>query len=146
MRTFSFITILSLALAPALANPASAAGVMPSCAAGDRVVWENTSSKSKAYHVRGDRYFGTTKHGAYACQSDAEKAGYHAAKMRAGKMAGSAGNADDATDTTTPAMGATAAPAAMTSPSATTGKHHHRKHHPKANASPANASPDPSAT
>jgi hypothetical protein len=44
----------------------------------DPIVWANTSSK--ILHVNGDKYYGHTKHGAYVCQSAAQKAGYHAAK------------------------------------------------------------------
>lgn len=141
-RTLSFITVLSLALAPASTIAVRAAGTMPACAPGDHVVWENTSSKSKAYHLRGDRYFGATKHGAYACQSDAERAGYHAAKMRAGKAGPNAmgGDSADTSPQSAPMAGATATPAVMTSPAAMTRKHHRRKHRGMM------ASPDPSAT
>jgi hypothetical protein len=44
----------------------------------DPIVWANTSSK--ALHANGDKYYGHTKHGAYVCQSAAQKAGYHTAK------------------------------------------------------------------
>ena len=44
---------------------------------GDTVVWAN--STSKALHMSGDRYFGKSKHGFYACQKDALAAGYHVA-------------------------------------------------------------------
>jgi hypothetical protein len=44
----------------------------------DSVVWANTSSK--VLHASGDKYYGHTTHGAYVCQSAAQKAGYHAAK------------------------------------------------------------------
>jgi hypothetical protein len=44
----------------------------------DPIVWANTSSK--VLHASGDKYYGHTKHGAYVCQSAAQKAGYHAAK------------------------------------------------------------------
>ena len=46
--------------------------------ASDPIVWANTSSK--VLHASGDKYYGHTKHGAYVCQSAAQKAGYHAAK------------------------------------------------------------------
>jgi hypothetical protein len=48
--------------------------------AGDTVVWANTSSKSKALHASGDKYYGHTKRGAYVCQSAAQNVGYHLAK------------------------------------------------------------------
>ena len=44
----------------------------------DPIVWANTSSK--ILHASGDKYYGHTKHGAYVCQSAAQKAGYRAAK------------------------------------------------------------------
>jgi hypothetical protein len=44
---------------------------------GDTVVWAN--STSKALHLSGDRYFGKSKHGFYACEKDAMSAGYHIA-------------------------------------------------------------------
>lgn len=44
----------------------------------DPIVWANTSSK--ILHANGDKYYGHTKHGAYVCQSAAQKAGYRVAK------------------------------------------------------------------
>lgn len=131
LRTFSFITVLSLALTVVGDAHADAAslGAMPSCGVGDTVVWENTSSKTKAYHVRGDRFFGNTKHGAYACQSDAIKAGYHAAKMREGHTGAARATSDGTADTmpaATPVGAASPMPGSMASPM-TSGKHH-RKH------------------
>ena len=43
---------------------------------GASIVWGNP--RSKAYHARGDRYFGHTRTGAYMCQRDADAAGLHA--------------------------------------------------------------------
>jgi uncharacterized membrane protein len=37
------------------------------------------AAKSKVYHMKGDSYYGTTKSGMYACKSDAEAKGAHAA-------------------------------------------------------------------
>ncbi len=37
-------------------------------------------TRSKAYHGSKSRYFGKTKHGAYACKSDLDAAGFHEAK------------------------------------------------------------------
>jgi hypothetical protein len=45
----------------------------------DTVVW-STMSKSKSYHLATSKYFGKTKHGAYACEKDLTTAGFHAAK------------------------------------------------------------------
>jgi len=83
-----FLTIIAFAAATAGAGavPAIAqTGAMPTCAAGDPVVWEN--SKSKAYHLQGDSYFGKTKHGSYACKSAADSAGYHVAGSKSHKHA-----------------------------------------------------------
>ena len=49
---------------------------------GDAVVWVNLSG-SKAYHTKGNRYYGKTKHGAFMCQKEADQAGFHAAGRRA---------------------------------------------------------------
>ena len=47
--------------------------------AGDTVVWVNT--KSHVYHFAGSKDFGNTKHGAFMCRADADRAGtFHAAK------------------------------------------------------------------
>src|SRR5450759_2303656 len=54
---------------------AQSGSAKPSCAPGDAVVWENTNTK--AYLLPGDKYYGNTKHGAYACRSAADSGGYH---------------------------------------------------------------------
>lgn len=43
------------------------------------VVW-STLSKSRSFHLSGSRYYGTTKHGAYVCKSDALAFGFHQAR------------------------------------------------------------------
>lgn len=43
------------------------------------VEW-TTMSHSKTYHEGKSKYFGKTKHGAYACKSDLDAAGFHQAK------------------------------------------------------------------
>ena len=48
----------------------------------DTVVWVNLAG-SKAYHTKGNRYYGKTKHGAFMCQKEADQAGFHAAGRRA---------------------------------------------------------------
>lgn len=102
---------------------AQTGGAKPTCAAGDAVVWENTSTK--AYHLPGDKYYGTTKHGAYACKSAADSAGYHLAGAKSG--AKSAG-----------AMTASPEPTASA-----TGSHHKHHHRAEMMASP---TPSPAAT
>ena len=37
-------------------------------------------TRSKVYHGSKSKYFGKTKHGAYACKSDLDAAGFHQAK------------------------------------------------------------------
>lgn len=41
---------------------------------GDSVVWVNT--RSHVYHLKGDPYFGSTKHGKFMCEKAADKAGF----------------------------------------------------------------------
>lgn len=74
------LAMLVLLVAPADARSKTTAdgATMPSCSASDPVVWINT--KSNVYHVKGDKYFGTTKAGKYACTSAAVTAGARAAK------------------------------------------------------------------
>lgn len=99
-----FASVLALALVAALPaaaiakhrpTPAPGAVAAPasvSCAAGDPVVWVNLSSK--VYHLPGSSYYGKTKHGKYACESDADKAGDHPAKSESGSKRGGAGPAE----------------------------------------------------
>jgi hypothetical protein len=46
---------------------------------GDTVVWLNTGH-GRVFHTASSKYFGKTKHGAYACEKSAVAAGYHASK------------------------------------------------------------------
>lgn len=39
----------------------------------DTVVWLNTASG--IYHLKGERWYGNTKHGAYVCKKEADAAG-----------------------------------------------------------------------
>lgn len=48
----------------------------------DTIVWANLGG-SKAYHVSGNKYFGKTKRGAFMCQKEAERSGFHPAGRRA---------------------------------------------------------------
>jgi len=45
---------------------------------GTGMVWVNLDSK--IYHYQGDRWYGNTKNGKYMSETDAERAGYRAAK------------------------------------------------------------------
>jgi hypothetical protein len=78
MKHVLTIAALTIALLPGTGASAATTAAMPSCAAGDPVVWVNT--KSKVYHLPGDPYYGNTKAGKYACKSDADAAGDHAPK------------------------------------------------------------------
>lgn len=89
------------ALAVALASLTSASGAMttpssatmPTCAAGDPVVWVNT--RSNIYYMSGQSYYGKTKHGMYACKSKAATMGARAARMTKGSMDSSMGSMHD---------------------------------------------------
>lgn len=48
--------------------------------AGDSVVWVNL--RSKAYHLKGTKFYGHTKSGAYMCERDATTGGMHAAQSK----------------------------------------------------------------
>ncbi len=93
MKRLVSIIALALAVALPLAAPAKKApptpgplstSSMPACAAGDPVVWVNSSSK--VYHAQGTPWFGRTAHGMYACTSAAVKAGAKPAGMRSKSM------------------------------------------------------------
>ncbi len=122
-----------LAGAPALAQSTAA---KPSCAAGDTVVWENSRPKSIMSPATSTT---ENEHGAYACKSAADAAGYHASGRKSSSMhsakatprwmgsskmgtpapAGAMGDSSMKNDS----MGASPAPGAMAS-----SKHHHHKH------------------
>ena len=97
---------------------------MPSCAAGDNVVWAN--SRTKVYHMPGTPRYGKTKHGKFLCMSQATSMGFHAAKRES--MSGSNGAMGRS--------GSMGAPGAMASPgmmddssmSSHMGKHHKKRH------------------
>jgi hypothetical protein len=116
-----------VALAPFSFPLASGAATMPVCAASDPVVWVNTSTH--VYHRKGDRYFGTTKHGEYACESKAVASGAHASGAHA---SGSGKSAMSSAVTPAPSDASDATDASP----APSKKHHHRS----------KASPAPDAT
>jgi phospholipase C len=81
------ITIPALLLALVMPMAASAAkkapagtAAMPACPASDPVVWVNTATH--VYHAKGDKYFGNTKAGTYACTSKAAAMGARASGAR----------------------------------------------------------------
>jgi hypothetical protein len=103
------------------AGATSPAGV--TCAAGDPVVWVNT--ETKVYHLAGSTYYGKTKHGKYACASDAAKMGAHAAKRESGSAVKPGGlDTGFALDHSALDGGASPAPGTATGSG---GKHHRRK-------------------
>lgn len=63
---------------PASETFSSLASAQAHCTS-DVVVWVNTGH-SRVFHTASSKYFGKTKHGAYACQKSALAAGYHASK------------------------------------------------------------------
>ena len=76
MKRFVLALVLGAAVGLPLAAPAAAptpgplsTAAQPTCAAGDPVVWINTSSK--VFHDSTSPWFGRTKRGSYACKSQA---------------------------------------------------------------------------
>jgi len=66
------------ALCPAYANPTPAPHFQSEQEAkqhcpNDTVVWVNT--KTRVYHLRGERWYGATKGGAYVCRKEADAEG-----------------------------------------------------------------------
>ena len=61
----------------ALATYKTEAEAKAGCA-GDTVVWH--ASESKVFHTAKSKYYGKTKHGAFACEKAALAKGLHAAK------------------------------------------------------------------
>jgi hypothetical protein len=94
---------------------------MPSCGFNDPVVWVNTNTK--VYHMKGDPYYGNTKHGQYECKSAADASGNHLSKQK--------GEGATAPGAMAPAMTAAPVPSPMAGGSS---KHHHKK--PSASPSP----------
>jgi hypothetical protein len=73
-------TVLALALPEAWAAPKGEAELFPSEAEaerrcpGDLVVWVDPATRT--YHFRGQRWYGSTAKGGYACKKAAEAQGY----------------------------------------------------------------------
>jgi plastocyanin len=128
------VPVLALALAVAfpLGAPAAkhaaagTAGAMSpagvTCTAGDPVVWVNT--ETKVYHMAGTTYYGKTKHGKYACASDATKMGAHAAKRESGNGGSPGGGSMGGTMGGSTTSSSTSA--GSTGPGSSSGGKHHR--------------------
>lgn len=74
MKRYCLTLAFSLLASPAIAlnlyqSQDSAQAHCPT----DTVVWLNT--RSGIYHFQGERWYGRTEHGAYACEKDADAAG-----------------------------------------------------------------------
>jgi hypothetical protein len=98
-KLFSFCTLIVLAsslsfgqAAPAAAPAPAAkekkakaeAPSIPVAQPGNGSVWVNFNTK--VFHKEGDKFYGKTKHGQYATEADAIKAGFREAKMEEPKM------------------------------------------------------------
>ena len=81
--TFALIALfapgVTLALSPSgpLANFPTEQQAQQHCPR-ETVVWLNLPSS--VYHFRGQRWFGTTKNGAYVCRGEADRAGMRATR------------------------------------------------------------------
>ena len=72
------VALFLTALSPAYANPTPAPHFHSEQEAkqhcpNDTVVWVNT--KTGVYHLRGERWYGATKDGAYVCRKEADAEG-----------------------------------------------------------------------
>ncbi|HLJ84265.1 MAG TPA: hypothetical protein VKT51_08865 [Candidatus Eremiobacteraceae bacterium] len=92
LAAFAFVAALALSYSPSnsVANSSSSVALAASIQAdipmfatedgaqkhcpADTVVWLNTNSG--IYHLKGERWYGRTKHGAYVCKKEADAAGY----------------------------------------------------------------------
>ena len=104
MRLLIIVALLAAIIASGAGASAQSTPkpALPACAAGDPVVWLNTSSN--VYHMQGTKYYGNTKQGKYLCKSQAERAGAHQAKAAGPAMI------------STPSAMATPAPGATKTP------------------------------
>lgn len=69
----AFVFLFLLSGAPARAQTPSHRPPATLSCPGDRVVWVNIPSG--IYHYRGERYFGSTKHGKFVCEKEALREG-----------------------------------------------------------------------
>ena len=84
-RRFLTALFITIATATFAAAPVAAAVLLfqseteakQHCPA-DTVVWVNTPTG--VYHFKGQRWYANTKHGAFVCQREGDKAGYRATK------------------------------------------------------------------
>jgi hypothetical protein len=77
---FIALAVVTLAAAPVVAAVAlfqSETEAKQHCPA-DIVVWVNTPTG--VYHLKGQRWYANTKHGAFVCQKEGDKAGYRASR------------------------------------------------------------------
>lgn len=72
-----------LIVAVTLLATIATARAAPACP-GDTVVWVNQNTG--VYHLPGDRWYGRTKHGAYACERQAEAEGDHRSGIRVARQ------------------------------------------------------------
>jgi hypothetical protein len=96
MRSHVLIGLFTLALSLVAAPHVARAAALPHCSSGDPVVWVNT--RSHVFHRKGDKYYGATKAGEYACESAAVAGGSHLAGTKSAPMSSAASGSDASSD------------------------------------------------
>lgn len=76
---FACIALATSANAAGIKAYASVSGAQKHCPT-DEVVWANSASIAGVFHLKGSKFYGTTKNGAYVCRKEAEGGGWHAAE------------------------------------------------------------------